>query len=67
MNYNKPEHLWLTVVRLYIKEYDDDGELLGTITKPFATMQEASDYATEYHQGRLAHPGGSYQLAFTRK
>jgi len=61
------EDIWFTVTTVFVKEYDEDGELLFTLRKPFSSMQDASDYATEYHKGRIAYPGGSYQLIFTRK
>ncbi len=55
------------MVTVYIKEYDNDGELLFTFKKTWFGLADAAEYATEYHKGRLANPGGSYSLAFTRK
>lgn len=61
------ENLWFTLATVWVKEYDADGEHLFTLSKSFPTLEQAAEYATEYHKGRLAHPGGSYELAFTRK
>jgi len=54
-------------ITVWVKEYDEDGDHLFTLTKKFFTLNEAAEYATEYHKGRIANPGGSYQLTFTRK
>lgn len=58
------QYLGITV---WVKEYDEDGDHLFTFNKKFSTLNEAAEYATEYHKGRIANPGGSYQLTFTRK
>jgi hypothetical protein len=55
------------MVTIHIKEYDNDGELLFAFKKAWFSLADAAEYATEYHKGRLAYPGGSYTLAFTRK
>jgi hypothetical protein len=63
----KPKPKETKMVTVYIKEYDNDGELLFTFKKTWFGLADAAEYATEYHKGRLANPGGSYSLAFTRK
>lgn len=55
------------MVTINIKEYDQDGDLLFSMNKSFPALDVAAEYATEYHKGRIAYPGGSYQLTFIRK
>jgi len=61
------DDIWFETITVWIKEYDEDGELLFTFNKAFRLLAEAAEYATAYHKGRLEYSGGSYQLAFTRK